>query len=264
MMPTNFVDYTLNLLPDNRTHGRIRQHLRHQQLHLQTVNQTSYGPVRFRPAIISIETKTADNCDGKKALVQLGTWAAAHFFRLRGLQNPNAATDDKFPVHPLILVIGHRWKLLASYYVPQKLEDERTGTPSVEIVDCHMEIGNTETLLNCYKLVEGLRALTEEWTWWEQRTRYPEFDPTVNSVNDMGHESLRGIIVGISMDGERKMTGRISGVATRFQNVAKAGPIRIWCGAHQLDIVLQSAYTKLGNEALSTNEKNGVPGTRPV
>ena len=42
----------------------------------------------------------------------------------------------------------------------------------------------------------------------------------------------RDIIIGISTDGERKMTGHISGVATRFQEVAKPGFIRIWCGAH--------------------------------
>lgn len=48
------------------------------------------------------------------------------------------------------------------------------------------------------------------------------------------------------------MTGRISGVATRFQNVAKRGFIRIWCGAHQLDLVLQDAYCELANETFYT------------
>ena len=50
--------------------------------------------------------------------------------------------------------------------------------------------------------------------------------------------SWNGSIIGVSKDGERKMTGRISGVVGRFQNVAKPSFIRIWCGAHQLDIVL--------------------------
>lgn len=45
------------------------------------------------------------------------------------------------------------------------------------------------------------------------------------------------------------MTSHISGVSTRFQNVANLGFIRIWCGAHQLDIVFQYAYRKLSNEA---------------
>ena len=45
-------------------------------------------------------------------------------------------------------------------------------------------------------------------------------------------------IVGVSTYGKRKMTGRISGIATRFQNVTKPGFIHIWCCAHQLDIVI--------------------------
>ena len=36
------------------------------------------------------------------------------------------------------------------------------------------------------------------------------------------------------------MTGHISGVSTCFHNVVKPGFIGIWCGAHQLDTVLQS------------------------
>ena len=56
-------------------------------------------------------------------------------------------------------------------------------------------------------------------------------------------------IIGVSTDGERKITGRISGVRTRFQNVANPGFISIWCGACQLDIVLLSAYIKLGEKS---------------
>ena len=44
------------------------------------------------------------------------------------------------------------------------------------------------------------------------------------------------------------MTGRSSGVATRFQRVAKPNFIRIWCGAHQLDICLQNSYTHFGDD----------------
>jgi hypothetical protein len=55
----------------------------------------------------------------------------------------------------------------------------------------------------------------------------------------------RDIIVSISTDGERKMTGRVSGVATRFQRAAKPGFFRIWCGLHQLDLVLQKFFKQL-------------------
>ena len=65
--------------------------------------------------------------------------------------------------------------------------------------------------------------------------------------------SWRDIIIGVSTDGERKMTGRVSGAATRFQNISKAGFIKIWCGAHQLDLVLQDAYCHFGNELFYGN-----------
>jgi hypothetical protein len=58
----------------------------------------------------------------------------------------------------------------------------------------------------------------------------------------------RDLIVSITTDGERKMTGRVSGVATRFERVAKPGFFRIWCGLHQLDLVLQAFFKNLIDE----------------
>ena len=71
---------------------------------------------------------------------------------------------------------------------------------------------------------------------------------TATKALDVLCPSWRDIIVGISTDGERKMTGRVSGVATRFRQAAKPGFIQIWCGAHQLDLVLQNCYVHFGNE----------------
>lgn len=82
---------------------------------------------------------------------------------------------------------------------------------------------------------------------YERHTAEVIFD-TSSKALDALCPSWRDTIIGISTDGERKMTGRITGVATRFQKVAKDGFIRIWCGAHQLDIVLQSAYKNLGDK----------------
>lgn len=44
------------------------------------------------------------------------------------------------------------------------------------------------------------------------------------------------------------LTGRLSGGATQFQQVANSGFIRVWCGAHQLDIVVQKVYSIFGDE----------------
>ncbi len=45
-------------------------------------------------------------------------------------------------------------------------------------------------------------------------------------------------IIGTSSDGEKKMTGRHQGVITRIHRVAKPGFMRVWCGAHQLDLCM--------------------------
>ena len=58
----------------------------------------------------------------------------------------------------------------------------------------------------------------------------------------------RGIIIGISIDGEGQITGRVSRVAARFQQAAKPGFIRICCGAYQLDIVMQKIYTGFSDD----------------
>ena len=46
------------------------------------------------------------------------------------------------------------------------------------------------------------------------------------------------MVVSISTDGKRNMTGRIQGVATRFDQAALPGFFRIWCGLHQIDLKL--------------------------
>lgn len=71
---------------------------------------------------------------------------------------------------------------------------------------------------------------------------------TVVKVLDIMSPSWKDTIIAISTDGERKMTSRVSRVATRFQNVAKPISIRICSDAHERDIVLLSVYCKLGNE----------------
>ena len=55
----------------------------------------------------------------------------------------------------------------------------------------------------------------------------------------------QSIMLSITTDGEKKMTGHIQGVATRFEQAALPGFFRIWCGLHQLDLVLQQFYTEL-------------------
>lgn len=55
-------------------------------------------------------------------------------------------------------------------------------------------------------------------------------------------------MISITTDGEAKMTGHLSGVATRFEKVSGKGFFRIWCGLHQLDIALQKFFHNVMDE----------------
>ena len=49
----------------------------------------------------------------------------------------------------------------------------------------------------------------------------------------------KSIMLLITTDDEKKMTGQIQGVATRIEQAALPGFLRILCGLYQLDLVLQ-------------------------
>lgn len=52
----------------------------------------------------------------------------------------------------------------------------------------------------------------------------------------------KSTIVGISTDGDRSMTGRIRGVVTSIERMLQPGCVRVWCGLHQLDLVMQKMF----------------------
>jgi hypothetical protein len=55
-------------------------------------------------------------------------------------------------------------------------------------------------------------------------------------------------VISVSTDGDRSMTGHISGMSTRIEQVATPGFIRIWCGLHQLDLVMQRVFVNALDE----------------
>ena len=73
------------------------------------------------------------------------------------------------------------------------------------------------------------------------------FDLSTSLLDNMC-PSWRDKLIGVSTDGEAVMTGRIQGVATRFEEAAMNPIYRIWCWLHQLDLVLQKVYCELMNE----------------
>ena len=80
-------------------------------------------------------------------------------------------------------------------------------------------------------------------------------------ILDMICPEWKSIILAITTDGEKKMTGHIQGVATRFEQAALPGYFRILCGLHQLDLVLQQFYTALMDKSfygILTNLISGI------
>jgi hypothetical protein len=49
-------------------------------------------------------------------------------------------------------------------------------------------------------------------------------------------------LVGVSADVEAIMTGRVRGLTTLIEETTNKVVIRICCGLHQLDLVLQQVY----------------------
>jgi hypothetical protein len=75
---------------------------------------------------------------------------------------------------------------------------------------------------------------------------------TFAKAKDAPYPDWRETITGVSSDGEKKMTGRHQGVFTQIHRVAKPGFMRVWCGAHQLDLSMQSFYLAIPDTFYST------------
>ena len=75
---------------------------------------------------------------------------------------------------------------------------------------------------------------------------------TASRALDEIDSSWRSRIVSIGTDGERTMTGRLSGLQTRFEQAATFPLVRVWCGLHQLDLVAQKEYSSLADDTFVT------------
>jgi hypothetical protein len=54
-------------------------------------------------------------------------------------------------------------------------------------------------------------------------------------------------LIGVSSDGASAMTGGLKGTVTRLTNECNGKVFRIWCGAHQLDLIIKKAFKRLCN-----------------
>jgi len=55
-------------------------------------------------------------------------------------------------------------------------------------------------------------------------------------------------LIGVSTDGEPLMTGCVTGVATQFARATNFPCVEVWCGLHQVDLVVQAEYILLYDE----------------
>jgi hypothetical protein len=65
---------------------------------------------------------------------------------------------------------------------------------------------------------------------------------TLKKVMDALFKVLSRRIIAVSTDGARSMTGGSRGPATRIQRICSPGFIHVWCGLHQLDLVMQRIF----------------------
>ncbi|KIX05161.1 uncharacterized protein Z518_06033 [Rhinocladiella mackenziei CBS 650.93] len=144
-LPSKMVDFTINLVPDHDMDHRITESLEVQPPHLRTINQSMYHPLRFTPTIVSIETKPPGGSE-QDADIQLGVWVSASFKRIREL-----CENGPVPIAlPLLYVHGDQWFSMFAC-------DTQNGT---EIL-ARFLVGNTSTVLGCYKVMTAIRILSE-------------------------------------------------------------------------------------------------------
>ncbi|RSL81387.1 hypothetical protein CDV31_017038 [Fusarium ambrosium] len=148
---------------------------------VQSVNQTTYGPVCFKPIGVGIETKVKTGTDDRQ---QLTLWTAAWFQRQSLLSSqararqiarqqslgpqstPQTAPGEldqqsdsnaslQYPtVVPLLSIRGHDWSILF-------MEDHQNQDGYAYTLYEGPIIGDTKTPLGCYKIIHALLRLCE-------------------------------------------------------------------------------------------------------
>ncbi|RSL76028.1 hypothetical protein CDV31_017392, partial [Fusarium ambrosium] len=137
--------------------GSIRELLACVPRERATINQTMYGPVRFNPAGVSIETKSKWASDGR---AQLSVWIAAWLQQMRYLRAVSADPEGnawesseiyKQPINmkmPLIAATKGMWHL----YLATDRRDKI-------VISSLFSIGDTDSLVGIYNLIKSLRIL---------------------------------------------------------------------------------------------------------
>ncbi|KAG7371412.1 hypothetical protein IV203_019982 [Nitzschia inconspicua] len=81
----------------------------------------------------------------------------------------------------------------------------------------------------------------------EHHTGEYQYDLIVETMNVLAPD-WRHQLIGITTVGASTMTGCIQGTCTRLSNECHGNIFRVWCGAHQLDLVVKKAFNQLMNK----------------
>ncbi|KAG7338215.1 hypothetical protein IV203_031377 [Nitzschia inconspicua] len=81
----------------------------------------------------------------------------------------------------------------------------------------------------------------------EHHTGEYQYDLIVETMNVLAPD-WRHQLIGVTTDGASTMTGCIQGTCTRLSNECHGNIFRVWCGAHQLDLVVKKAFNQLMNK----------------
>ena len=77
---------------------------------------------------------------------------------------------------------------------------------------------------------------------FEQHTEENMFVVLEKLLDAVFNPTWRLKCISVSSDGARNMTGSTNGLVTQNSNHCDPGIIRIWCGLHQLDLVMQCVF----------------------
>lgn len=107
------VDWGVRVCPPAGVAATIRSKLDALPEAQRCLNHTTYGPVRYDPIAIFIETKTAGGTT-EEARLQLGIWVAAWHRRMAALMQTcpgRSEPVDRIITVPLIVIMEHEWRL---------------------------------------------------------------------------------------------------------------------------------------------------------
>ncbi|KAK7433629.1 hypothetical protein Landi51_13847 [Colletotrichum acutatum] len=153
------VDYCMLINPEAPFASAIQELQYRDDLSSQSINHTSYQPLRRRPIGLSIETKGHDEglIDAK---TQLLIWFEAQWEVLERLAKQNEPPQPLPEFLPGVIVEGHKWYFVAS---------TRNGTET--ILWMKQELGTTEEAIGVYSVVCALQYLAR----WVQTVYWPTF-----------------------------------------------------------------------------------------